>query len=291
MDEPMKQPDSRNHDATRQELRRLTDMHGWVETVDLAESTNVYVARGTTVDPTAYTSDQIASLAHGDGGWWYDTRNRVIEGLIRRNAPSSRIWDVGSGAGSVSRYLLDHGLTSIPVEPSIHGAVEAASRGLTAISADLADLRLPTGSIEAVGMFDVLEHLDSRARMLEEIHRVLVPGGKVFLTVPAIPSLWSSADDSAGHKLRYTRRTLRRELADTGFDVVKIGYFFALPVVPLYFIRAIPYKLGKRSLISDAQLLQQDPGVPARLLTRLEMLLAGRTPLGSSLLAVAEKQR
>lgn len=291
MDEQMKEPLSSNHDATHHELRRLTEMHGWVQTVDLAGSANVYVARGTSVDPTAYTSDQIASLAHGEGGWWYDTRNRVIEALIRRHAPSSRMWDVGSGAGSVSRYLLDHGVTSIPVEPSIHGAIEAASRGLTAISADLADLRLPTESIEAVGMFDVLEHLDSRASMLGEIHRVLVPGGKVFLTVPAIPSLWSSADDSAGHKLRYTRRTLRSELTEAGFHVMQVGYFFALPVVPLYFIRAIPHKLGKRSLVSDAQLLKQDPGLPARLLTRVEMLLAGRTPVGSSLLAVAEKRR
>jgi ubiquinone/menaquinone biosynthesis C-methylase UbiE len=282
---------SAGSNPTRIELQRLTDTHGWVPTVDLAETANVYITPGSTVDPTAYSSDQIASLAHGDGGWWYDTRNRVIEEMIRRHAPSSRMWDVGSGAGSVSRYLLDHGVMSIPVEPSIHGAVEAASRGLTAISADLADLRLPTESIEAVGMFDVLEHLDSRSSMLGEIHRVLVPGGKVFLTVPAIPSLWSSADDSAGHKLRYTRRTLRRELTDAGFRVMQIGYFFALPVVPLFLIRAIPYKLGKRSLVSDAQLLQQDPGLPALLLTRVEMLLAGRTPVGSSLLAVAKKRR
>jgi len=279
------------NNTTRNELRRLTEFHGWVPTVDLAESTNVYVAQGSTVDATAYTSDQIASLAHGDGGWWYDTRNQVIEKLIRRYAPSTTIWDVGSGAGSVSRHLLDHGVASVPVEPSIHGAVEAASRGLTCVSADLADLRLPTESIEAVGMFDVLEHLDSRSSMLGEIHRVLVPGGKVFLTVPAIPSLWSSADDSAGHKLRYTRRTLRRELTNAGFHVMHVGYFFALPVVPLFFIRAIPYKLGKRSLVSDAKLLQQDPGLPARLLTRVELLLAGRTPVGSSLLAVAEKRR
>jgi hypothetical protein len=79
-------------------------------------------------------------------------------------------------------------------------------------------------------------------------------------------------------------------LASAGFEVVQLGYFFALPVLPLYFIRAIPYMLGKRSLVSDSQLLQQDPGLLARLLTRVELAIAGRTPVGSSLLAVAEKR-
>jgi SAM-dependent methyltransferase len=72
-------------------------------------------------------------------------------------------------------------------------------------------------SVDFVFSISVLEHIDDDAAVLREFRRVLKPGGRVFIYVPALPALWSAMDDLVGHRRRYTRRSLGRRLSDAGF--------------------------------------------------------------------------
>ena len=161
--------------------------------------------------------------------------------------------------------------------------VVAATRGV------IHSLNLPDGCLAGVGAFDVLEHVTNRQDFLQEILRVLVPGGHFIVTVPALQPLWSHADVEAGHYLRYSRRTLRKELGMYGFEVLSLGYFFALTVPPLLLIRALPYRLGLRVSDSNNSALRASGGILGKLAGRIEIAWAGHVPFGSSLLAVARK--
>lgn len=72
---------------------------------------------------------------------------------------------------------------------------------------------------DAMGLFDVMEHLEEERPVLEAAHRVLRPGGVLLVTVPANESLWSYFDFLARHKRRYGKEQLRERLVGAGFEI------------------------------------------------------------------------
>ena len=149
---------------------------------------------------------------------------------------------------------------------------------------------LPDESLEAVSLFDVLEHVDNREALLKEIRRVLRVGGVLLVTVPAIQLLWSQFDIDEGHRLRYRKSSLRRELSDAGFHVSRIGYFFVLGVLPLMLLRAVPFRLGINRPMSDMHEVSVRLEKLGPIATWFERRIALRAPLGSSLMAIAQKR-
>ena len=240
---------------------------------------------------TAYSDELMKMLDVGDtSSWWYETRNQVIWHVMRRYPISGALWDIGSGLGEVSSYLTSVGAKCVAVEPNRLGAQVSSEKGVLSIQGDLHALELPVSSIEAVGLFDVLEHLDNADKVLSEIYRVLGSEGKLFITVPATKWLWSASDDLAGHHLRYTRKKIRQQLKNAGFEVLSIRYFFFSLVLPILILRAVPYRLGVRSLIDDTKLVQKKSGWISRLITKVEVALCGKIPIGTSLVIVATKK-
>ncbi|MFB2935447.1 methyltransferase domain-containing protein [Aerosakkonemataceae cyanobacterium BLCC-F154] len=92
-------------------------------------------------------------------------------------------------------------------------------------------------SFDVVTMLAVLEHIEKEEQILSEIHRVLVPGGKLIITVP---SVWAqpvleflayklkivSEAEIRDHKRYYTREKLQKILVRTiGFTEFKHRYF------------------------------------------------------------------
>ena len=63
-------------------------------------------------------------------------------------------------------------------------------------------------AFDAVGAFDVIEHITEDERVLASMHRALKPGGVLIVTVPQHKWLWSWTDEQARHKRRYGRREL-----------------------------------------------------------------------------------
>ena len=224
-----------------------------------------------------------------ESSWWYRVRNEIIVRNLRRWDFVDTLWDIGAGTGAVAAALIAAGIQAIAVEPSIGGAAIATQHGVVSIQGTLQGLNLPDECLAGVGAFDVLEHVTNRQDFLNEVLRVLLPGGHFIATVPALQLLWSHADVEAGHYLRYSRRTLRKELETHGFEVLSLGYFFALTVPPLLFIRALPYRLGLRVHDSNNSALRASGGILGKIVGRIEIAWAGHVPFGSSLIAVARK--
>lgn len=244
-----------------------------------------------------YPSDGFAVLeADGGSGYWFDHRADEVARHLGRVSGPQTIWEVGAGSGAMSRRLEDAGYDVVAVEPFPVGAV-AIARDTTAtvFCGVLEDLALPSDSLPAVGLFDVLEHLSEPGKMLEEVRRVLRADGHLAVTVPAYAWLWSDEDDFADHQTRYSRGSLNALLKTAGFVPEHVGHLYASLVLPAALTRSLPYKLGRRRTHEQARATleaQLDPprmvDAVARRVLRVESALSCRRPLpfGTSLIGI-----
>ncbi len=239
------------------ELKRLESEHDWLIEEIARFDSGVWQVEAAQGEALSYPEQGNSSCAGvEDESFWFAYRNRVIEKLLRRFAENFALWDIGGGNGFVSRYLTQRGRQSVVVEPGVAGATKSAERQLPAvICGRLEQLSLPEASLQAVGAFDVIEHLEKPEEMLQELHRVLQTSGVLVVTVPAFPFLWSQSDEFAGHQTRFTRSSLARLMAENGFEEVRTGYFMSLLVAPVYLLRVIPFRRGRR--LSEEEMINQ----------------------------------
>jgi ubiquinone/menaquinone biosynthesis C-methylase UbiE len=133
-------------------------------------------------------------------------RGRSLIELLRAAVPGQeieglRVLDVGCGDAGVLIALAEaggdaHGLE--PFEPSVlRGRVRAEEHGVTVkLQSGVGEaLPYPGASFDLVLLDNVLEHVEDRERTLDEIHRVLRPGGILYLVTPKPFALHSLISD------------------------------------------------------------------------------------------------
>jgi SAM-dependent methyltransferase len=179
-----------------------------------------------------------------DFSFWFRHRNACILEALRQYPPAGPLFDVGGGNGFVAKAMQDAGLKVVLVEPGA-GTVNARRRGVQhVVRATLEDAGFIPGSLPAIGLFDVVEHMRDDQEFLKTIRIHLSSRGRIYLTVPAYQALWSGADVVAGHYRRYRRLPLKDLLESVGFEVeFATGFFRFLPPV-IFAMRVIPYRLG-----------------------------------------------
>ncbi|MFZ0865603.1 MAG: class I SAM-dependent methyltransferase [Candidatus Sulfotelmatobacter sp.] len=179
-----------------------------------------------------------------DDSFWFRHRNACILAAMKRYPPSGPVFDIGGGNGFVARGMQDLTLEVVLLEPGLLGCRNARSRGIrNVVCASLEDVGFTPASVDAAGLFDVVEHIEDDAKFMEAIRRYLRLHGRVYLTVPAYQSLWSHEDVDAGHFRRYSARALRDLLETTGFSVELLTGFFQFLPPAILAGRVIPYHL------------------------------------------------
>lgn len=234
-----------------------------------------------------------------DNSFWFKHRNECIAAMVARHPFSGTLLDIGGGNGYVSQKLAALGLDVALLEPGRTGALNAhRQRGLdNVICATVEEAGLPPGSFGALGMFDVIEHVQDDHAFLADAASLLQPDGMLYLTVPCYGWLWSEADVEAGHFRRHTRQSLQALLGD-GFDIAYSSYFFTPLVLPQFLLRALPYRLGMRQhrVLSDAAEHGAGNGMLVRLMDKLlqreaAAIAAGRQKrFGASCLVAARRR-
>jgi len=234
-----------------------------------------------------------------DSSYWFQHRNACIVNLVRQFPAPGPLLDLGGGNGCVTDDLNQNGIKAILMEPGPAGAAAARQRGIdTVICATLQQAKARSKSLPAVGMFDVLEHIENDAGFLRQLHDHMQPQGLLYLTVPAFQLLWSQEDIIAGHYRRYTRSSLQGLLAENGFEVLFCSYFFRPLLFAILLFRSLPFRLGcgrKQTAIERDHAAR--PGVLSRLLQKVLTREAPRVgdrkicAFGSSCIAVARCQQ
>ena len=230
--------------------------------------------------------------------FWFQHRNKCILQAMRCFPPGGTIFDIGAGNGYVSMGIKNSGFNVVAIEPGVHGALNAQTRGLDyVICSRLEDAGFKPGIFPAAALFDILEHIEDDVGFLCKIKKMLIPGGRLYLTVPAYNFLWSVEDYNAGHFRRYTIKSLAKIFEYTGYKVEYMSYIFSILPLPIYAFRVVPGYIRKKSNIDPKRNLKKHSiknGFSGGLLNRilkkeLKILMNKKTiPFGGSCLIVAK---
>ncbi len=155
--------------------------------------------------------------------------------LLKGIPQGGRVLDVGCGRGVMLRGILDLGYEAHGVELNAAAAEGADRRAKIRIAPQLADARYPSSTFDAVILWHVLEHLPQPDQTLDEIARVLKPGGRLIIAVPNLgswQSRWSGANwfhlDLPRHVYHFSDRTLAKLVDRHGFQVCSTRHFALL---------------------------------------------------------------
>jgi 2-polyprenyl-3-methyl-5-hydroxy-6-metoxy-1,4-benzoquinol methylase len=103
-------------------------------------------------------------------------------------APGRRVLDAGCGIGYGSNMLAEAGAAEVQgvdiAEPVIEVASQGAGPGVTFTTGDVAALDLDADSADLVVCFEVIEHVEDTDAVLDELTRVLAPGGLLLISSP-----------------------------------------------------------------------------------------------------------
>ncbi len=239
-----------------------------------------------------------------DRHFWFRSRNRVIEGLVRQIEselrPGYRILEVGCGTGNVLRVLRRVCTRGMTVGMDLFAGGMPFARQRTDAELIRGDVHAPPfgARFELVGLFDVLEHLPDDVEALSALRVLLRPGGRLILTVPAHASLWSYFDEASRHARRYDESDLIRKLTEAGFEIEYWSNYMMI-LFPLLWAGRRWASLNNRRSPGEGRIrelanaeLRIIPGINEllALALTLELQIIGRRrqlPMGTSLLAIA----
>jgi len=170
-----------------------------------------------------------------EGSWW----NAALRDVAGRLLASARLpqrgllLDVGCGSGQTMAWFRSRwpGWATVGLDVARDGLRAARANGQELVLAGSAlEIPLPNSSVDAVVTLDVLQHLPLEGgdeRALSEMHRVLRPGGVLFVrtNAQAIPR---TPDDPAYSFHKYTAAELRYRLEGAQFTVHRLGRLNAL---------------------------------------------------------------
>jgi len=226
--------------------------------------------------------------------FWFSHRLECLKKVIPSSSIETTI-DIGGGNGEFSKYLQSIGIETLLLEPGVRGAINANENGIeNIINGSLMDAGFIDSAFHSAVLLDVLEHIECDEKFLAEIFRILKPGGKLILTVPAFQFLFSSFDKEVGHYRRYTLNNLSKKLSDTGFTMDYKTYFFSFLPLPIVIGRLLINRFkSKRNRKSTGHINKYSVlGRLFRFLLFPEKLIIKRKikiPFGSSCLVVVHK--
>src|SRR5918993_5127667 len=184
--------------------------------------------------------------------WWHTGRRKIIAAFVeeicrRVSDRRPRILDVGCGTGANLLMLSKYG-DAEGVDVSEDALAFCRERGLDKVKLGAGEeLPYDDATFDLVTAFDVVEHMDDDLAGLSEMRRVLRPGGRVLLFVPAFMFLWGVQDDVSNHRRRYRLSELRRVLEEAGFVIERTTYANIMFFLPILLMRKLMRLTGVKA--------------------------------------------
>jgi 2-polyprenyl-3-methyl-5-hydroxy-6-metoxy-1,4-benzoquinol methylase len=174
-------------------------------------------------------------------GWSYETlASWVIEFIqtrrrlrVERYVRPGRLLDIGSGDGRFVHHMARHGwdATGIDFSPAALEFARRIHNGGRFLQGSLEDCDFPSGSLDLITLWQVLEHIGEPRPLLRRCHELLTRGGLFVASVPNIDGLSSRLTrerwwglDVPRHLVHYSPATLNRSLERAGFRVIRIRH-------------------------------------------------------------------
>lgn len=162
--------------------------------------------------------------------------NRFLRKSVQKAAGRSpRVLDFGAGIGEFSEHLKKAGMTVETVETDSNLSLQLNEKGFV-VHSDLS--KIPNDQFDFIFSLNVLEHIEDDHKVVQQLARVLKPGGRLYLYVPAFQMLWTSMDDHVGHYRRYNKRSMEILMENCQFQIQDLGYCDSMG-----FMATVAYKI------------------------------------------------
>lgn len=243
-----------------------------------------------------------SALFEGHGGeeaersFWTSARSSLIVWALATYAPGAkRFLEIGCGTGGVLRRIESAfpAMQCIGAEALIDGLRAAQSRVSRTSVMQFDATQIPfADEFDAVGAFDVLEHIPDDNSMLRAMAASIRPGGSLILTVPQHQWLFGPADVSAKHERRYDRFGLKAQVERAGLRVRCATSFVSLLFPAMASVRLVSKWRGGEYDSAEEFKIGPLNNVFTRVMAaeRWTIRKGMRWPFGGSLLVVARKE-
>jgi SAM-dependent methyltransferase len=225
--------------------------------------------------------------AHDNGAPTPGTRDTAVRDSGACPIQDGPILDAGCGTGGLLA-LLDPACIAYGLEwhePA--AAIARAKSGRPVARGSINDMPFADRRFAIVIAADVLCHAAVEpAQALGEIHRVLRPGGRLIVNMPAFHALMSAHDARVHNARRMSAGQTRTMLEAAGFRVRRLRYWNSLLLPLMVMRRKLPW------LSSEGSDVAAFPPWLDRMLhgmTEFERRLPFGFPAGGSVLAIAER--
>ncbi len=177
-----------------------------------------------------YGTDTLEVISEADNfnRWMYET--------IKPHC-SGEILEIGSGIGNISQFFIHDGaaISLSDIENSYFPRLKENFGKYPNLRAmhrlDFSDKKLEENHPELIEKFDtifalnVVEHIPDHVQAMQNAMKMLKPGGKVVILVPAFQWLYNGFDEQLDHQRRYTQQSLQSLIEGAGFKVVHHQFF------------------------------------------------------------------
>ncbi|MFK0686710.1 class I SAM-dependent methyltransferase [Mesorhizobium sp. IMUNJ 23033] len=228
-----------------------------------------------------------------DEHWWFCGRRAIAEAVIRGlGLPGDAdILEIGAGTGGNIQMLEQFGAVTAVEMNDLARQIAREKTGHDFLAGHLPDgMPVASQGFDLICLFDVLEHVAEDEASLATIRRMLKPGGKVVLTVPAHQWLWSKHDVGLHHMRRYSRELLKARIEQAGYRIEKLSYTNAA-LFPVAALARLADRL-RRSNTASGQAMPPKPinsAMKALFSAESRIVPNAELPFGVSLLAVFGK--
>ena len=143
-----------------------------------------------------------------------------------------RVLEIGSGTGNLTRELVPRETYyASDINPLYLDSLKGLTHDRPYLHVSLTNVtkaetfpQVP-GGFDTVVCLNVIEHVADDRGALENIRRVLAPGGRAIILVPQGPQLMGTLDEVLGHRRRYTLESLQQLAEQAGFGVQQAIHF------------------------------------------------------------------
>ncbi len=152
-------------------------------------------------------------------------RERLYD--LKRFASHGRLLEIGCSTGEMLLAAKESFEVS-GVEADALSSRIASERGMQCFNGALADANFAAESFDVAALYHVLEHFPSPRAEMNELRRILKPGGLLVMETPNIANIWFRLLGARwrqfipDHLFFFSPQTIRRLCEETGFEIVEL---------------------------------------------------------------------